>query len=153
MAAANQEFAEPEGEEVAGVMRITPIATSYEKFMAGEGIPVYTGPGFRDVRDLELSDWSRVGGKGAFLVPDNTVDVLGMQVIQIPAGGSLEPQRGMFETKVYVVEGEGTAELWLPGSDAVRRFEWAAGALFAIPMNTTYRLVNGSRKPVLLIVG
>lgn len=146
-------FVEPHADETAGTMTITRPTSAYERYMAGEGIPIHAGPGFHDVRELELKDWSRVGGRGAFLVPDNTVDLLGMHVLEIPGRGSLAPERHLYEEKYFVIEGRGATEVWLEGSDRKQRFEWGQGALFAIPVNAVHRLFNLGSGPVRLLVG
>ena len=41
--------------------------STYAKWMKAEGIPVFEGYGLEDVRDLKLSPWPRLGGKGRTL--------------------------------------------------------------------------------------
>jgi len=149
----DQPFQEPTGASFAGTMRVQRPPTPYELYMAGEGIPIFTGPGVYTVRDLELKPWPRLGVNGTFIDLDNTTDLLGMYVIQIPPGGSTEPLRHCFEEKFWVVEGEGTTELSLPDGSARQRFEWHKDSLFAIPMNAQFRLVNGRSTPALLLAG
>lgn len=69
-----EKFAEPSAYEVAGTMKVSGRPSDYEDFMADEGVPVHRSAGFWDVRDLELGDWAPLGGRGAYLVPDNTAD-------------------------------------------------------------------------------
>lgn len=152
------DFEEPTGSAVAGrlengKMVVERPPTEYQKYMATQGIPIYEGPGFHDVRELDLKPWDRLGGNAAFLVPDGTIDLLGMHVIEIPPGEALAIDRHIYEEKYYVVEGEGSTEVWATGSDVCQRFEWHDGSLFAIPINTSFRLINGGRKRCLLIVG
>jgi hypothetical protein len=40
--------------------------TAYESFCDAQGVPVYRGMlGVRDVKELELGPWARMGGRGA----------------------------------------------------------------------------------------
>lgn len=151
--APDQGFVEPSGSQLAGTMVVEKTATPYERYITAQNIPVYEGPGIHDVRELDLGDWDRVGGRGAFIVLDNTVGLLGMHVVEIPPGGTLAPQRHIYEEKYWVVEGEGTTELWLDDGGQRQRFEWHAGSLFAIPLNVSFQLVNGSRDRALLLAG
>lgn len=153
MTATKTTFAEPTGTAVAGTMRVERPPTPYQRYVEGQGIPVFEGPGVHDVRELDLGDWPRVGGRGAFIMLDNTADLLGMHVLEIPPGGVLEPQRHLYEEKYFVVEGEGSTELWVGDDTRRQRFEWHRGSLFAVPINVSFQLVNAGRSAALLIVG
>lgn len=146
-------FQEPRDGSFAGTMRVDRPATSYQRYMEGEGIPVYIGAGVYDVRELELKHWPRMGVNASFIDLDNTTDLLGMFAIEIPPGGATEPVRHIYEEKYWVVEGEGTTELSLPDGSGRQRFEWHKNSLFAIPMNAEFRLVNARPTPALLLAG
>jgi quercetin dioxygenase-like cupin family protein len=148
-----ERFTEPSGSQLAGTMSVDRPSTPYQRYMAAQGIPVVEGPGVHDVRELKLGAWDRVGGNGAFIALDNTLDLLGMHVIEIPPGGELNPQRHLFEEKYWVVEGEGTTEIWQSDESRRQRFEWHEGSLFAIPINTSFRLVNARSTRALLLAG
>lgn len=141
----------PTADEVTSRRRITPQPGGYQRYMTAQGIPIHSGPGFRDVRDLELGDWSRRGARGAFLVLDQLAHLLGLFVLEIPPGGATEVERHLFEERYFVVEGDGTTEVSTP--DGTRRFEWHAGSLFAVPLNMPYRIVNGGTSRVVLVSG
>ena len=64
----------------------------YDYFLEKEGIPVYRGNFVDDVYTLELGDWERVGGQGAYLSLANQ-QVTNGYVAEIPAGGQLKPER------------------------------------------------------------
>src|SRR5581483_2204236 len=64
-------------------------------------------------------------------------------VCEIGPGESLAPQRQLYEEMIYVLDGRGSTTI----SNGVGRqtsFEWKAGAIFAIPLNTVHRHFNGS---------
>ena len=54
----------------------------------------------------------------------------------------------MYEEMYYVVEGRGSVEVWRDGSNKKQSFEWQAGSVFSIPLNTWHRLVNAASSPV-----
>lgn len=146
-------FQEPEAGRTAVRGQITPQLSAYQKYMAAQGIPVHEGPGFADVRELDLGEWSRRGGRGAFLVLDQLLHQLGMFVLEIPAGGATEVERHLYEERYWVVEGQGTTEAFSGAHASPQRFEWHAGSLFALPLNMPYRLVNGGTDRAVLISG
>ena len=126
--------------------------TDYESFIAEEGIPIVHGLGVYDVRDVTLGPWKRMGGQGAFLELNGVGGKSGLYVVEIPPGGTLNPERHMYEEIFYVVEGRGTTEIWRdskPGAKQV--FEWQKSSLFSPPLNTWHRLVNAASSPALLI--
>lgn len=53
----------------------------------------------------------------------------------------------MYEEVICVLNGQGATELW-DDHGHKKMFEWNKWSLFAPPLNTTHRLVNGSREPV-----
>ncbi len=61
---------------IAGRMRVKRPPTPYEVFMRDEGIPVYTGIGVYDVRDLALGPWKRLGGRGSFIALDGLLGII-----------------------------------------------------------------------------
>lgn len=146
-------FTEPTTGEFAGTMRVNRQPVPYEKYMAGEGIPIFTGPGVHDVRELPLKPWARMGVDASFIDLDNTTDLMGMHVIQIPPGAASEPMRHLYEEKYWVVEGEGTVELSLSDGSGRQLFEWHKNSLFAIPMNADFRVVNARSTRALLLAG
>ena len=58
-----------------------------------------------------------------------------------------------FEEIIYVAKGRGATSVWQEDGGKVT-FEWAQGAIFAIPLNASYIHFNGSRdEPVRLFAG
>ena len=70
--------------------------TTYEKWVRGEGIPIYTGFFVEDLRTLAVEPWERKGGLGAFINLEGTGQTNDAYVCEIPPGGSLKPQRQLF---------------------------------------------------------
>jgi oxalate decarboxylase/phosphoglucose isomerase-like protein (cupin superfamily) len=121
--------------------------TPYVKWIRGEGIPVHEGFGMEDVRELETAPWKRTGGKGAFIQLYGMQGVTAMYVGEIPPGGALNPERHLYEKVVCILTGQGATEV-SDDHGHKQMFEWGPWSLFAPPMNTSHRLVNGGREPV-----
>lgn len=146
-------YREPEALEVTSRKKITPQPGGYQRYMTAQDIPIHHGPGFRDVRDLELGDWKRRGVQGAFLVLDQLAHFLGLFVLSVAVGRATEVERHLFEERYWVVEGEGTTEVFTAAGEPAQRFEWHAGSLFSVPLNLPYRIVNGGDSPAVLLSG
>lgn len=120
--------------------------TPYFKWMRSEGLPVVGGHGVEDVRELPLAPWPRLGARGCFVQLHGMEGVSSMYVAEIPSGGALEPERHLYEEIICILEGQGAAEVWQDGGPK-RMFEWGPYSLFAPPLNSWHRLINGSREP------
>ena len=121
--------------------------TAYFRWMRRQGIPVVDGYGVEDVRELKLAPWSHTGGNAAFINLYGMEGVTGMYVGEIPAGGALQPEKHFYEEVVCILEGNGATEVWQDGGRK-QMFEWGPWSLFAPPLNTSHRLINGGRQPV-----
>jgi gentisate 1,2-dioxygenase len=114
---------------------------NYDKWVKAQGVPNIEGHFVADCRAAELFEWERTGGTGVFInLSNQTVD--DAFLVEIPRGGSLNPDRHMYEEIVYVVSGRGATKVWNEGADPIQ-FEWQAGSLFAIPLNANYQHFNG----------
>jgi len=122
--------------------------TSYASWIEQEGVPIVEGHSV-NLAEVPLGPWRRKGGRGAFVQLSGMEGWTGMEVVEIPPGKALEPEKHLYESVFYVVEGFGSTEVWRPG-EAKRFFEWAPESLFAPPLNCVYRLVNGGRERALL---
>src|SRR3990172_7756360 len=124
----------------------------YEEWMEKEGIPIARGiAGIEDILELPRRPWARMGGSGTFIEIEGTRQEGSLlYVMEIPAGGALEPEKHLYDELIYIWRGRGLAEVWQLGGDK-RSFEWGEGSLFAVPTNAWHRLVNGGREPVLFL--
>lgn len=122
-------------------------ATAYFQWIRGEGLPMVEGHGLEDVREIKLAPWKRTGGKGAFIHLYGMMGVTGMYVAEIPPGGALQPERHLYEEVIFVLGGNGAAEVWQEGARK-HLFEWGKWSVFSPPLNAWHRLVNGGREPV-----
>jgi quercetin dioxygenase-like cupin family protein len=144
-------FHEPAGEEHSGRSRARRPDSPYDIFMQEQEIPLYRGVGVFDMRELPLEPWKRMGGRGTFIQLDGTDGLAGLYVVEVPAAGVLNPERHIYEEVFYVVEGRGTTEVWRDAGSKKQSFEWQAGSLFAVPLNTWHRLVNAGSSPALVL--
>jgi hypothetical protein len=110
--------------------------TPYDLLQAKEGIPVVKGNVVSDVLTLELAPWKRMGASGCFLNLSNQ-QLTDAYVCEIAPGSETLPQRHLFEEIVYIAKGRGATSVWQDEKDKVT-FEWGPGAIFAIPLNSSY---------------
>jgi mannose-6-phosphate isomerase-like protein (cupin superfamily) len=123
---------------------------SYGIWLESEGIPLHEEvAGFEDVTAVPRKRWERVGGDVAFLQLVGTRQAQrGLYVCEIPAGDALKTERHLYEKAIYIIKGRGFTEVW-QGDGPKQKFEWGPGSLFAIPLNASHRMVNGTREPAL----
>ena len=119
--------------------------TPYTRWVAAQGLDILDAMYVPDLHTVELKPWARRGGRGVYLNHDASRTSNDCYVCEIPPGKQLEPQRQLFEEMVYVLDGRGSTTVW---NDAGRKvsFEWKAGAIFAIPLNSHHQHFNGSGK-------
>lgn len=117
--------------------------TPYTRWVAKEGLDIIGAFYVQNLRTVELKPWARRGGKGVFINHDASRTSNDCYVCEIPAGGKLAPQRQLFEEMILVLDGQGSTTVWNDAGQKVT-FEWQAGALFAIPLNTWHQHFNGS---------
>ena len=123
----------------------------YQQFLDREDIPVIKGFLIKDIADVQLTPWDRMGGNGAYLNLDGTEGVNDAYVCEIPPGESLKPQKHMFEELVLVVSGRGATTVWQDDAKP-QTFEWQEGSLFSPPLNAWYQHFNGQGdQPVRLL--
>jgi len=124
--------------------------TYYERWMEKEGVPIVEGFGVTDVRNLNLGNWKRLGGQGAFLQLRGLEGITGVYVGKIAPGAALEPERHLYEKVVYIIQGKGVAEI--QQRDRVpQTITWRTGSLFSPPINTLHRLINHSKEPAIFL--
>lgn len=117
--------------------------TPYTRWVAAEGLDIIAAHYVPDLRTAELKPWARRGGRGVFINHEATRTSNDCYVCEIPAGGELAPQRQLFEEMILVLDGQGSTKVWNDAGASVT-FEWQAGSLFAIPLNTHHQHFNGS---------
>jgi oxalate decarboxylase/phosphoglucose isomerase-like protein (cupin superfamily) len=121
--------------------------TPYTRWVAAEGLDLISGFYVRNLNTVELKPWPRRGGRAVFVNHDASRTSNDCYVCEIPAGGKLAPQRQLYEEMILVLSGRGSTSVWNDAGAKVS-FEWGAGAIFGIPLNTHHQHFNGSgREP------
>jgi quercetin dioxygenase-like cupin family protein len=144
---------EPKAGENAGLGNFKRPQMPYDRFMEAEGIPVYRGIGVKNVRELPLKPWKRLGGNGSYIQLYGTEGLWGMYVVEVPGAGALNVERHMYEKVVLVLDGRGSTEVWQEGQSKRHVFEWAKGSMFTIPLNASHRFINAASSPALMLCG
>jgi mannose-6-phosphate isomerase-like protein (cupin superfamily) len=120
----------------------------YQKWQETEGLDIIKGMYIQDLRKVPLKPWRRKGGLGVFINLEGTGGENDAYVCEIPPGGSLQPQRHLFEETIFILEGRGSTTVWNEGG-MKQSFEWQSGSLFSPPLNTWHQHFNGQgNKPV-----
>lgn len=119
--------------------------TPYKRWVRSEGLDIISSSYVPSLHTVDLKPWPRRGGFGVYLNHDASRTSNDCYVCEVPPAKSLAPQRQLFEEMIYILDGRGSTTVW---NDAGRRitFEWKAGAMFAIPLNTWHQHFNGSGK-------
>jgi len=123
----------------------TEKATPYTRWIAAEGLDIIDAMYVPNLHTVELKTWARRGGRGVYLNHDASRTSNDCYVCEIPPGKQLEPQRQLYQQLIYVLDGRGSTSVWNDAGQKVS-FEWKAGAIFAIPLNTSHQHFNGSGK-------
>jgi oxalate decarboxylase/phosphoglucose isomerase-like protein (cupin superfamily) len=119
--------------------------TPYTRWIAQEGLDILDAMYVRNLHTVELKLWARRGGRGVYLNHDASRTSNDCYVCEIPPGRQLAPQRQLYEEMIYILDGRGSTTVWNDAGAKVS-FEWKAGAIFAIPLNTMHQHFNGSGK-------
>jgi mannose-6-phosphate isomerase-like protein (cupin superfamily) len=116
---------------------------AYEEWLETEGVLVHKEFYFPQIKDIEVGPWERKGGRGAVVHIDNRHMPNDLHVVDIDPSGKSEPEHHMYEINFYIVSGRGATTVW-QDEKSKQTFEWAAGALFSVPLNAWYQHFNGS---------
>ena len=124
--------------------------TYYERWIEQEGVPIVEGFGVTDVRKIPLKKWQRLGCEGAYLQLRGLEGITGVYLGRMAPGTSLEPERHLYEEVIYILHGQGVAEM--QQRDRVpQSIAWQAGSVFSPPLNVLHRLINYSSEPAMFL--
>jgi len=115
----------------------------YEKWQESEGIDVIKGIFVEDMRALPVKPWKRKGGLGVFINLEGAAEENDAYICEIPPGGSLLPQKHLFEETIFILEGRGSTTFWNEGGSK-DSLEWQSGSLFSPPLNAWHQHFNVS---------
>jgi mannose-6-phosphate isomerase-like protein (cupin superfamily) len=124
----------------------------YNDWIESEGMTIAKGVGVY-LPGVETKPWPRYGVKGAAVHLTGKGDFAQCFLIDIPGGGSTDPQHHLYEEVVYVLEGRGSTHIELPDGSK-HSFEWQPRSMFAIPLNAKHRYFNadGQKRALLASV-
>jgi mannose-6-phosphate isomerase-like protein (cupin superfamily) len=117
--------------------------TAYRQFLEREQLPLITGLAVDDLKQIEVAPWPRLDARGSYIQLTGAEDTDAAYVLEIPRSASTAPEQHLFEEVFFVLHGRGSTEVWNRVGGR-RTFEWQTGSLFAIPLNVSHRLHNGS---------
>ena len=123
----------------------TEKATPYTDWISKEGLDIIDAMYVVNLHTVDLKPWARRGGRGVYLNHDASRTSNDCYVCEVPPGTQLAPQRQLYEEMIYILDGHGSTSVWNDAGVKVS-FEWKAGAIFAIPLNTWHQHFNGSGK-------
>ena len=123
----------------------TEKATPYTDWIANEGLDIIDAMYVANLHTVDLKPWARRGGRGVYLNHDASRTSNDCYVCEVPPGMQMVPQRQLYEEMIYILDGQGSTSVWNDAGVKVS-FEWKAGAIFAIPLNTWHQHFNGSGK-------
>lgn len=118
------------------------LVDPYKDWSTGEGIPIHLDFG-HDLLALETGDWDRYDAKGCFAHTHGMGDFMANYVIEVLPGKKTRPVHHLYEAFFFVLSGYGSTIVWMPNGET-RTFEWGPKALFAIPLNCRYQILNSS---------
>jgi oxalate decarboxylase/phosphoglucose isomerase-like protein (cupin superfamily) len=119
--------------------------TPYTRWVRDEGLDIIAAHYVPNLRTVELKPWPRRGGNAVFVNHEASRTSNDCYVCEIAPAGKLNPLRHLFEEMILILEGRGSTAVWNNAGQRVS-FEWKAGSLFAIPLNTWHQHFNGSGK-------
>ena len=90
------------------------VASSYRRFVANEGAPLYEGSALEDLNMLPLQEWEKRGGRVAYTCLGEQENI-NLQVVEIPPKGELKPEHHLYEAVTYVLQGRGATTIWQEG--------------------------------------
>jgi hypothetical protein len=116
----------------------------YLDWAAEQKIPVHQDFGL-DFFECKTDHWALYEAKGAFMHVHGRGDFVSTFALEIAPGKKTKPINHMFEIVVYVIDGNGSTTIDVPGGKK-HTFEWGPKSLFSIPLNCRYQHFNGSGK-------
>lgn len=125
--------------------------TPYTRWVAAEGLDIIDGIYVPDLRKVELKRWERRNADGIFVNHDASRTSNDCYILSLDPGAETTPQRQLYEEMILILDGHGSTTVWNDAGQKVS-FEWTAGSMFAIPVNTWHQHFNGSGKEAMRFV-
>ncbi len=142
----------PEKERVGHTMfRVKPTDTPYERWFADNKatMPSFEGLVIQDARTEPLEHWEQFGVDGLYIKMAD-YQITDGWILEIPPGGSIKPQRHLFEAGMYFFGGPGRIILQQEGRRP-QQIEYGHRALYSVPPNVRYQIFNDSDDVVRIV--
>lgn len=125
--------------------------TPYERWVEDDlKLELQRGYAAGNFKKTALRPWKERGFNASFYDIIGAESLAGMFVGEIPPGQSSEPTKQMYDEVIFIISGTGSTTVDTPKGRI--SFEWNPRSLFAVPLNHTYQLHNGSgQEPVRFI--
>ena len=120
--------------------------TPYERWMLAQEVPIIHGYFAADVPNQPMERWDRLGCPATFLHLRGMEGRTAMYAVEIPPGGETRPIKHMYEQIVFVLKGQGRAEV-RDAEGHVSELDWQETSMFGIPLNASYTLKNTGSEP------
>lgn len=124
----------PDRERISATsFRVKPTDTPYERwFTANKGnMPSFEGLLIQDARTEPLEHWEQFGVDGLYIKMAD-YQITDGWILEIPPGGSIKPQRHLFEAGMYFFGGPGRIMLQQEGRRP-QQIEYGHRALYSVP--------------------
>jgi len=114
----------------------------YLDWIKKEGLPVADDYAI-DLFAVDTAPWARANVNAAAVHLKGRGDFASMLLFDIAPAHSTAPRHHLYEEVYYVLDGHGSTTIEACGGRK-HSFEWGPRSLFAIPLNASYRIFNGS---------
>ncbi|MGY9006174.1 MAG: hypothetical protein ACKVJQ_08800, partial [Alphaproteobacteria bacterium] len=117
--------------------------TAYEKWVEDDlGLTLHRGYAIGPLKTFPVERWEQRNISVAFFDIIGAESLAGMHIGEIAPGQSSNPARQLADEVIYILSGSGSATVDTKNGRVA--FEWGERSLFAIPLNCSYQLHNGS---------
>lgn len=117
--------------------------TPYERWVEDDlKLEMHRGFAAGPLGRMAVARWEERNIGATFFDFVGAESLAGMYVGELAPGQSTTPVKQLFEEVIYIIRGQGSATVKTP--KRTYSFEWGPRSLFAIPLNCSYQLHNGS---------
>ena len=128
------------------------MVDSFLEWASREGPPIHEDFGV-DLLAAETGPWPRLGDgcAGAIVNLLGRGDHMTAFLLDFPPGAKSAPARHVYDEVFFVLSGHGNTVVTLANGEK-QGFEWGPNSLFSPPLNSEFRIFNGSgREPARLV--
>ncbi|MBI4334010.1 MAG: cupin domain-containing protein [Chloroflexi bacterium] len=122
------------------------LDSPFELWAQAEGVPIIRGHFVTNAYEVPLKPWMRNGGLAAFVILEGGEGFGSACICEIPPGRSLNPEKHLFEERIYILQGQGETRFW-SRVGAPQTVAWQEHALFSPPLNIWHQHTNTGDQP------